>query len=81
MDNEADKLEAAFGHFGHLSPDELKAKVRQIRQDRRISKVKAGAKKAAKAKSDGAKVSAKKMLDKLGDADLVEKLLKELEGG
>lgn len=76
-----DKLEAMFGHFGHLSPDELRAKVRKVRADRRVGKVKAAAKKKAKTSSDGAKSKVKSMLDKLGNPKLMEMLLKELGDG
>lgn len=73
-----DKLEAAFGHLGNLSEEELRARVRQVRKDRRIAKVSKTVKKAAKAKSDTARTKVKKTADALNDKDLVLRMLKEM---
>ncbi len=70
-----------FGHLGNMSADELRDHVRKTRSDRRVPKVKAAVKKKAKLTGDANRVKARKMIDKLGNADLLAKLLKDLENG
>lgn len=76
-----DKLERMFGHFGNLSPDELRAKVRQTRADRRMAKAKPAAVKKAKRDTDSAKTKAQKLIQKAGNLELLERLLKEAGHG
>jgi hypothetical protein len=80
LDDKVDKLEAMFGHLGNLSPDELRARVRAVRADRRIGKTKNSTKKKAKVSSDTAKTRLKSLVAKIGNDDLLEQMLKELEG-
>lgn len=76
-----DKLERMFGHLGNLTPDELRAHVRKNRADRRMIKAKPAAVKKAKKDTDSAKEKARKLIAKVGDLDLLERLLKEAGHG
>jgi hypothetical protein len=72
-----DKLEAAFGHLGNLSESELRDKIRDIRKDRRTSKVRASVKKKVRATSDTARTKLSKLMAGMSEAER-EKLMKLL---
>lgn len=62
-----------------MNLEELREHVRQIRADRKITKVRAADKKVRAKASDKAKGTAKKAIAKMG-ADELEALIRELEG-
>lgn len=76
-----DKLERMFGHFGNLTPDELRAHVRQVRADRRQTKIKPGVVRKAKKETLNANEKAKKFLDKVEDREMLAKVLAKLLKG
>lgn len=75
-----DKLERMFGHLGNLSSDELRARVRKVRADRRITKPWAGAAKRAKRSIETAKGTAKTKAKRLigKDLELLQKIMKDM---
>lgn len=57
-----DRITRLFGDLGQLSDEELRAKVRQVRQDRRVKKEKTADRKKKIARSNAARDKAEKLL-------------------
>lgn len=74
-----DRLEKAFGNLMDMTPDELRARIVQIRSERRLIKAKRADKKNVKVTSDTAKTRMRKMLSGMDPAE-VAKMMKELGG-
>lgn len=72
-----DRLEKLWGHIGNMTPDEMRAHIVRIRNDRRTTKVKTATKKSVKQTSDTAKTKVKKLLSGV-DAATMARMLKEL---
>jgi hypothetical protein len=61
-DQSEDRVTRLFGNLNNLSEDELRAKVRQVRQDRRVRKEKTTDRKKRIARSNSARDKAEKLL-------------------
>jgi hypothetical protein len=75
-----DKLERLFGHFGNLTPDEQRARIRQIRADRRLAKARPGAVKKAKKAAETTKAKGDARVKKLvqtADLDVLKRIMRE----
>ena len=71
------RIEKLWGHLENMTPDELRAHIRKIRNDRKIRKVSRTVKKTAAKKTDSATEKAKKALAGLSP-DAIERLMKGL---
>lgn len=72
-----DKLERVFGHLGNFTEDELRARVRQTRADRRMAKARPGAVKKAKRSADITRVKSKKLVEK-ADLTALQKIMRDM---
>lgn len=75
-DQSEDRITKLFGNLNNLSEDELRAKVRQVRQDRRVKKEKTTDRKKRIAQSNSARDKAEKLL-----ASLTPEQIAKLMGG
>jgi hypothetical protein len=76
-----DKLERMFGHLSNMTPDELRAHVRQVRADRRQTKIRPGVVRKAKRETLNDNEKAKKLIAKVSDLELLARMVeKALKG-
>lgn len=75
-----DRLEKIWGHLSNKTPDEIREHIRGIRADRRLLKLRSGAKKTAKISSDTAKTKAQKLLRDV-DPEMLERMLRNMQDG
>lgn len=64
-DQSEDRITRLFGNLSDMTDDELRAKVRQVRQDRRVKKEKTVDRKKRIAKSNTARDKAEKLLSSM----------------
>jgi hypothetical protein len=79
MDNSInDRLEKLWGHLGDMTPDQIRERIREIRNERRVVKMRTTVKKTVKQTSDAAKTKMKKLLVGMTPEEMA-RMLKDLE--